>query len=919
MKWTKKGFKEFSKGNMGNGGQNIYVSANGVLQRIFQFDLNRDGYPDLLFANSQSMGECPPVHIYDNPLAGGEFLSLPVNGAFDAIFTDLTGDGYDDLVVACQNNGTHTDVTASIYFASEFGLTEKYKMELPAPGSLGVAAGDFKGKGRNDLAFICENVVRIFYQTELGIEAHSFKDYPIDAESIVAGDLDGDGYDDIYVRMKNGSICIFWGSDHGIVAENATVISGNKPSFTNVISTTAGRKMLHQIPWRASIVNIDGQKHIFRVENEVAILNRFNRERELQLSYEFNCGGAVHLAAGDLSGKGYDDIVIAVCTDRDKEEESIVLWGESGYSMDKATRIVTKSARFASISRLEECGKNYLLLCQGATRKLNSTHSLIICFRAEGSIESKIKIPSEDAARIISGKTGKGEKFQIAVINHESGRAQGDENIYIFLGSEDGYTEDRRIELPGLSAVEGKIFDFNDDGLPDVLISNCAENAPHLDSGSYLYINSPQGFDKERKLNIPSIMGHGAAVGDFRKRGYLDIAIGGINNREIRIFEGGPDGYDMENPRCIVLGPEPEKFKPFIKKAENETRKDTEREKELLAQYGSVRWLFAADFNGDGWLDLFVSQIIGPNCMILWGGPEGFDVSRMQVLATDGAASCNAADLNSNGYLDLVIAGHMSIRKNSVYESYVTIYWGGPEGYCENRKTQLPVSCANSVSIGDFNADGILDIYATSYNNGRIRDLDSFLYFGSRDGVFKQNNHKKLFNHSGSGCMSGDFNGDGYTDLAVACHKGYGDHVYKSRIFWGGPDGLTNNRITELPTVGPHGMTSIDIGNIMDRGDAEYYYSEIFHIPNKTTAVKAYWEAELGPKNSVYMQIRHAVSMDEIQSAPWRGVSNDNKINNNDDLESLCLKNGYIQYRLALIAKCGCNTPRIHSVTIDLK
>ena len=30
--WKKSGFNDFSKGTFGNGGQNLYVSANGVLQ-----------------------------------------------------------------------------------------------------------------------------------------------------------------------------------------------------------------------------------------------------------------------------------------------------------------------------------------------------------------------------------------------------------------------------------------------------------------------------------------------------------------------------------------------------------------------------------------------------------------------------------------------------------------------------------------------------------------------------------------------------------------------------------------------------------------------------------------------------------------------------------------------------------------------
>ena len=123
MKWTKKGFEEFQKGTFGNGGQNLYVSAKGVLQRIFNFDINSDGYPDIPITNSHSMFERTPVDVYDS-LEQKEPLKLPSNGSYDAIFADLTGDGTDDLIIACQHNGVHSDVSAVIYFGSEIGLSE---------------------------------------------------------------------------------------------------------------------------------------------------------------------------------------------------------------------------------------------------------------------------------------------------------------------------------------------------------------------------------------------------------------------------------------------------------------------------------------------------------------------------------------------------------------------------------------------------------------------------------------------------------------------------------------------------------------------------------------------------------------------------------------------------------------------------
>ena len=63
-KWTKEGFEAFRKGEFGNGGQNIYVSKKGILQRIHNFDVDGNGYPDIPYANSHGLRERQPVKVY---------------------------------------------------------------------------------------------------------------------------------------------------------------------------------------------------------------------------------------------------------------------------------------------------------------------------------------------------------------------------------------------------------------------------------------------------------------------------------------------------------------------------------------------------------------------------------------------------------------------------------------------------------------------------------------------------------------------------------------------------------------------------------------------------------------------------------------------------------------------------------------
>ena len=70
--WVTSGFDEFRRGKFGNGGQNMYVSKQGVLQRIHQTDVTGNGYVDLIFCNSQNHEEKVPLDIYSDPINNPE-------------------------------------------------------------------------------------------------------------------------------------------------------------------------------------------------------------------------------------------------------------------------------------------------------------------------------------------------------------------------------------------------------------------------------------------------------------------------------------------------------------------------------------------------------------------------------------------------------------------------------------------------------------------------------------------------------------------------------------------------------------------------------------------------------------------------------------------------------------------------------
>ena len=139
-----------------------------------------------------------------------------------------------------------------------------------------------------------------------------------------------------------------------------------------------------------------------------------------------------------------------------------------------------------------------------------------------------------------------------------------------------------------------------------------------------------------------------------------------------------------------------------------------------------------ADFNNDGWLDLCVPLSHKCYSLILWGGPEGFSMERSTKLPVERAVTVRAADLNGDGWLELVFGTRASIYKNKNHEGSVVIFWGGTEGYSASRCCELPSYQSNCITIADLNNDGYLDIFASSYFNGKERDVNSYIYWNEK-------------------------------------------------------------------------------------------------------------------------------------------------------------------------------------------
>ena len=895
--WTTRGFEAFSAGACGHAGHNLYISRAGILQRIHQYDFEQNGHLDLVFCNSQGHLEMPPAGVYRDPLGRLDLLELPADGARSGAVLDLNGDGCDDLVLGNRNNGTGSFMNAIIYYGGPDGWSERRHQRLPAPLCTSVAAGDFNGDGRPDLAFLCDGKVRLFYQSDLGFESKRFLDLDIEGDQLGAGDLDGDGYDDLLVRSEEGEISIYWGASEGIDTSVCTSLpveeeEQGEESDADALDRASPEYTQDARPL-VQAIHLNGQPHLFAARARSALLVPVQQDRQFGPPLTFACTHPMAVATGDLNADGRTDLVFACRQPEGEAECSWIYWGNRrDFSEERRTPLSTYRACDVALGDVDGDGYDDIAICQGHTRDLCTRDSLL--FRGGPEITGEpLGLTSHDGRRVFLARPHGSGNPDVVFINTQGRLKVEDVPISIYTGGSDGFSAQRRQDLPAWGAVSALCCDLNDDGRADLVLVNSSHNTPSRDPGSYIYLNGDAGFPPQPSWVLPTDLAHGACCADIDRDGNLELIFCGHLSPDILIFHGGPDGFDTENPERIRMEYDGE-------------------------QFTSPLWIYLADLDNDGWLDLIVPQSKTDRSLILWGGPNGFSMERCQFLSVWKGDGVRAADLTGNGYLDLII-GAAPPSLAAPHDCFVYIYWNGPDGLREDRRTLLPANGVLSIGVADFNNDGLLDLFVPSYSDSKSRDLDSYIYWNRPGRGFAAVDRTRLFTHSASGCIAADFNDDGWIDLAIANHKVEGDHVGWSAVWWNGPDGFSEQRITRLPTSGPHGMVCVDPGNIADRGHEELYTSAPTRLPGMTRVTRISFEAETPARTWVKAQLRSAPTREALEKASFSGPdgSEENGFEQGDPVYSVPTQGEWIQYRLTLGAfNSGC-TPRVRAVHVE--
>ena len=322
--------------------------------------------------------------------------------------------------------------------------------------------------------------------------------------------------------------------------------------------------------------------------------------------------------------------------------------------------------------------------------------------------------------------------------------------------------------------------DVNNDGLPDLYLSNLGSNQMYLNKGDgkFVDVTKESGTDDPRWSTSASFF-------DYDRDGWLDLML--VNYADFSV---------TNSPNCYAATTAPDYCTPRVFRAPGNRLfhnkgqgvfEEVTNSAGVDKEFGHGLGVVTADFNGDGWIDIYVANDGDHNQ--LWTNQRNGTFVNDALLAgaavnrngqTEAGMGVDAGDFDGNGTDDIFVT-HLMDETNTLYVNL-------GESVFEDRTREAGLGMPGRRFTGfgtfffDYDNDGWLDLFVA---NGAVQLLPDLVRkkdpfpLGQPDQLFRNTGKGGFVEvvdeagpefqllEVGRGAAFGDVDNDGDTDVLV--------------------------------------------------------------------------------------------------------------------------------------------------------
>ncbi len=308
------------------------------------------------------------------------------------------------------------------------------------------------------------------------------------------------------------------------------------------------------------------------------------------------------------------------------------------------------------------------------------------------------------------------------------------------------------------------IGDYNNDGYPDIYLSNYGPNVLYKNNGNGTFTNVTKraGISGGRECSV------GATWLDYDNDGFLDLYVGNYLTFDPDYkYYYAPDGF----PAPLAYDAQPD---VLYHNNGDGTFEDVTKKMGIVDNDGRAMGVGAVDYDNDGFMDIFVANDHTLNYLWHNDGGKGFSnrgtmsgTAFSQAGEATVSMSVDFADYNGDGLIDMFKSD----------DSYCSLFENQGNGIFTDKANAAGISMATAQFVGwsssffDYDNDGLIDLFKV---NGALKHL-----YGMEDQIFKNEGNGKFRDISlelgkyfkkelvGRGLCLGDYDNDGDIDAFI--------------------------------------------------------------------------------------------------------------------------------------------------------